>query len=306
MKKLFYGALIAIIVVSTAFALVACNGNEDPNSRETPPAEITLTDTMTVDEVMAALDGVENYTIETYESDKLYQVDKFVENGYSRKDVKYEELNVAIWANDVLYNFRQYNGEVKYAIINIKGLDSNFPVSRKEDVKDDLKMIREDMENGGYRIENNALYLDKPYSGLVCAKRVVKDFGSTILDFPEEYMDNYLTLQPTRKALEYEDIDGNTCRLVNVGTSLYTFTIPETYDDKTVVEADVGGHVDILIIPKTIQKIRGLNGIMNITYLGTRDEWYEVNYELNDIGRFPYTVHCTDGDIEEGKRPYEK
>lgn len=304
MKK-FSGLIAVLMIVISLFVFVACG---DTNKKEEKEETVKLTEDMTIEDVKSALKDVESFTIETHESNgAVPYVCKYIETGYSSSDSIENDLRTYLYIGKMYYWFSERNGITQYGVCNTEGYDSSFVNYYSEDIKQNaLENVYNSMKINGYYIKDNKIFVNRgtDYEGNTLID-CVKGFGVTQLDFPEEYKDNYKTLGVTYEVLQYTDFSSTTCGLTKIGITLKSLTIPETYNGKTVVSADIGDHVDFLVIPTTINSIGGLYGVQDITYLGTKAEWRNVYTDIiSRMGEYIRTVHCSDGDIATGDKAW--
>jgi len=294
MKKVVLSALIAIIVVSTAFALVACNGNEDPNGGETPLPEITLVDTMTVDEVKAELAKVKTFTL-AGEDDGVTQtikveIDKLLRWTYENKGVEYDFVFAGVVDNRLYaINFE----ENVYLFCDVKGLDIDFASVAKQFgyVEELIKSFNYD----DYSIVDGTIVSD---GGLV-----YKDFNKTVVELPANF-DEYKAKESNIEAVEYTDIDENTCKISEFNIRFKSFTVPDTHNGKKVVGISADPmYIQNLTIGKNIEYVQsisgsyGYNNDMVVNYLGTKEEWGKITNSSTWNNR-NFKIICSDGEIE--------
>lgn len=287
MKKFSVFAVLLLILAMT-MVFVACN----PNDAE----PIKLKEGMTLDSVKTEFKNLESMTYEAYDKDgNVGFAMTSTKNGYYRAANGYSYATFI--EDDRFYEFRTEGNKLDYDIISTAGFDvdtSSF--SMLEPMLEDLF---EEMEEKGFRIENNNIIIEYgAQDNSDWSKIVAKDFNTAVITVPESLKKSYKSLATTEEMLVFEDIDGTTCRLTDTALTLNSLTVPEKNGEKTVVEADLGG-ISTVVIPKTVKKVKGLFDDTDITFLGTKAEWFAVNLGVTQEKSL-YNVHCSDGDIKVG------
>lgn len=286
--------MIAIIVVSTAFALVACN-KPDSSSGETLP-KVNISEGMTVDEVKTELAKVVNFTVQGKDSDGDFTLvadsNKGIRYTIDQDGVSAEYLFVGEIDNRLYIVYPQSK---EYRAVDVKGLDVDLPETIEIGF-DLLENLIEQFNLGNYTLSDGKIVDEKG--------NVFKDFNTTEWIVPA-YMDEYKSKETTENAVDYNDIDETTCELEDANLNFNSFTVPDSHNGKTVV--GIGNDARLftkkLTIGKNITYLPSFgNGYrytkgMEVTYLGTKEDWKKITnssvWENYDI-----TIVCSDGEIE--------
>lgn len=292
MRKVFSVITIIVLILGLTLACVACNGNENPNGEETSLPEITLTDTMTVDDVKAELAKVKSFTlIGTDDSAKQMikvEIDKLARWTQEKDGVQSERLFVGVVENRAF--FINFESE-KHIIYDVKGLDIDLLSGMDEFSIDELI---ESFNYDDYSIVDGTI---------VCDGIVYKDFNKTEAGLPEGF-DTYKSKETTSDAIGYTDIDENTCEISNFNLRFKSFTVPDTHNGKTVVRISADPiYIQKLTLGKNIEYLPNNTSVasykhgMEITYLGTKEEWSKITnssiWEKHDV-----KIICSDGETE--------
>lgn len=295
MKKFFVFAVLLLILAMT-MVFVACN----PNDAE----PIKLQEGMTLDSVKSEFKNLESITYEAYDKDgNLVFVSTSTSNGSYRANFTDGYTYAEFIENGRAYEFYTEGNKLEYVIISTAGFDVCTSVF--SEVDDMLKDLFEEMEEKGFRIENNEIIVEYgAQDDSNWSKIVAKDFNTAAIPVPESLKKSYKSLATNRSMLDFEDIDGTTCKLVGSNLVLNSLIVPEKNGEKTVVEADLGDFYAVVclktvVIPKTVKKVEGLYDDTDITFLGTKAEWFAVDLGVTQEKSL-YNVHCSDGDIKVG------
>ncbi len=289
MKKFsVFAVLLLILAMTTVF--VACNQND--------AKPIKLKEGMTLDSVKTEFKNLESMTYEAYDKDgNVGFAMTSTKNGYYRASFANGYSYAAFIEDDRFYEFRTEGNKLDYDIISTAGFDvdtSSFSM-----VEPMLEDLFEEMEEKGFRIENNNIIIEYgAQDDSYWSKIVAKDFNTALITVPESFKKSYKSLSTTKSMLVFEDIDGTTCKLADTVLTLNSLTVPERNGEKTVVEANLDG-ISTVVIPKTVKKVEGLFDDTDITFLGTKAEWFAVNLGVTQEKSL-YNVHCSDGDIKVG------
>lgn len=289
MKKFsVFAVLLLILAMTTIF--VACNQND--------AKPIKLKEGMTLDSVKTEFKNLESMTYEAYDKDgNLEAVITSMKNGLYRANLANGYSYAAFIEDDRFYEFRTEGNKLDYDIISTVGFDvdtSSFSM-----IEPMLEDLFEEMEEKGFRIENNNIIIEYgAQDNSDWSKIVAKDFNTALITVPVNFKKSYKSLATTKSMLVFEDIDGTTCKLADTVLTLNSLTVPERNGEKTVVEANLDG-ISTVVIPKTVKKVEGLFDDTDITFLGTKAEWFAVNLGVTQEKSL-YNVHCSDGDIKVG------
>ncbi len=295
MKKFSVFAVLLLILAMT-MVFVACN----PNDAE----PIKLKEGMTLNSVKTEFKNLESMTCEAYDKDgNLVSVMTSTSNGSYRANFTDGYTYAEFIEDGRAYEFYTEGNKLEYVIISTAGFDVCTSVF--SEVDDILKDLFEEMEEKGFRIENNEIIVEYgAQDDSNFSKIVAKDFNTAAIPVPESLKKSYKSLATNRSMLDFEDIDGTTCKLVGSNLVLNSLIVPEKNGEKTVVEADLGDFYAVVclktvVIPKTVKKVKGLYDDTDITFLGTKAEWFAVDLGVKQEKSL-YNVHCSDGDIKAG------
>lgn len=271
MKRIISLVFTILLTICLTISFVACN--DDNNDAD----GVVLTEGMTIDEVKEALKDVTNFTCIIGVSEDNYQYKyKWCETGYDYVD-NYGGGGTLIFEGNRRYEFTT-DGKNGYNLEIIDFEDYDVNRDGNSDIAAEYLESMYDIIANDFSIKNNAIYF---------GSYIFKDFNNTKIDIPLQYA-NYKTLPANKKVLEFETLTETTCKLSNINVALNSLKIPEEYEGKTVVKAEVRSIKNTLTIPTTITNLQiygSSNGnVFQIIYLGTREQWdaISINQDWNE------------------------
>ncbi len=296
MKKHHLLFFVAIMVVCLVVALVGCGDQKDKSG------EINLTSDMSLKELRSALINVDSFSFELQEAgESEKRVMKITQNGYSVNSA--DEYNVQFIEDGIEYVFEKEDGKCSYTKTNLNGYDL---------ANTDNNNVLDYLFYYGISILESDNFTIKDGEVVITVEDVATirlfDMNKTIISPPDEYKDNYKNLEENKPVVVFEDVADSTteCKISKFNVKLASYTVPEQYNGKKVVElCDFQYYVGNIIIPTTIKTICGRgydHSDFTVNYLGTIEQWHAITFPNGIEGTEPYDVHCTDGDLKSGDR----
>lgn len=294
MKKHNLLFFVAIMVVCLIVALVGCDDQKDKSG------EISLTSDMSLKELRSALINVDSFSIELQEAgESEKRVMKITQNGRAINSA--DEYNVQFIEDGIEYVFEKEDGKCSYTKTNLNGYD--LANTENNNVLDYLYYyVISTLESDNFTIKDGEVAITVED---VATIRLF-DMNKTIISPPDEYKDNYKNLEENKPVVVFEDVadSATECKISKFNVRLTSYTVPEQYKGKNVVElCDFQYYVGNIIIPTTIKTICGRGydySDFTANYLGTKEQWHAIAFPDSIAGTEPYDVHCTDGDLKCG------
>lgn len=307
MKRKSILFIVSIVLVLTlAFALVACNDDKKGDDDSLPT--ITLTEDMSLDEIKAVLKDVKNYKVNISD----YYLCYWWENGYgycatinNEESDSYGSMRSFMFDGAKFYKFEYDEEEYSYEMTDYSGYDYEVQDNMAALYLESMFDIAID-EDIPISVEDNKLTIE--YG-------VLYDFNKTEPMIPEVYAD-YKSLPETAPiTAKYEiseDGDGYYFAGIENGDYLKSYEIPSQYNGKDVIgitELYVY-NLQKLTLPNTIKGIISLDcdELREIRFNGTKEEWNAIIKPESIFGDgwdedLPddYTIYCTDGTIVKGE-----
>ena len=306
MKKAFAILLIAISITCMCFALTACNDNGGGeigggNQGGGDKNEISLSSDMTIEQLKAALKGVESFKVATadsaedMQSETLSTLRIFCKNGYSFFDYGMDISETRIYETTRQYRIVKRNDEWSIKVFDYE----NYDVKDKEYATTNLAQkylndILMPIIEKGFTIKDSIVYFDEGKSRLSA-------FNYATLYVPEQYK-NYASMSANAKVVDFEEYSANGTdgyALTNTNLELNSLVIPETYNGKPVISAVIDiqfmAKVTIPVCVKVLSMARPIQGnVVEITYLGSRVLWREIDKSQNWWSNDYCTISCAD------------
>lgn len=306
MKKAFAILLIAISITCMCFALTACNDNGGGeigggNQGGGDKNEISLSSDMTIDQLKDALKGVESFKVATadsaedMQSETLSSLRIFCKNGYSFFDYGMDISETRIYETNRQYRMIYRNEEWSIKVFDYENYDVKDKVRATTDLTQEyLNNTWMPLIEQGFSIKDNMVYFnDGEYR--------LSSFNDAVLNIPEQYK-NYASMSANAKAVDFEEYSANGIdgyALTNTNLDLNSLVIPETYNGKPVISAVIDiqlmAKVTIPVCVKELRMARPIQGnIVEITYLGSRVLWNEIDKSQDWWSNDYCTISCAD------------
>lgn len=264
-------------------------------------ASITLTENMTVDQLKDSLKDVNSFKVMTADSAEDMKNGIHSESGtYCKNGYSFVNYDTDIAETRIYETNRQYRIVKRYDEWSIKVFDyENYDVKDKN--RATINLAQEYLNNTwmpiieqGFSIENNMVYFND-------GKSCLSTFNCATLNIPEKYK-GYANMDANSKVVEFEEYSANGIdgyALKNTNLELNSLIIPETYNGKPVIRAVIDiQFMEIVTIPvcvKELSMIRPVQGnVVEITYLGSRVLWNEIDKSQNWWNNDYCTISCAD------------
>lgn len=313
MKKIVSLIVLIFVLSATVFLFSACN------SEKSSEEEVYFTESMTEEEVIEVLKGLNSFTCVITSSGEndadnknTVVTSQYCTNGYSFQtngmsgfaffeDNRYYE--------NIVDNFKiiDYNGcEVDESVFYNNVIDLFF--KDKASKNEDNGLYYDITIKDGLKIENNKIFFDITMTidfgslkNTADGKIELNGFNRTSIVVNESYKD-YKDRKATCNAFEFEENESGNYILKEMFKYLKKVSLQSEYDGKTLVEIGsgaLGSGIREITIPDSVVKLgeqnREKNNPVKINYLGTKAKWESIEKETfwsSDA----VTVICSDGE----------
>lgn len=296
-SKLTATILIMVLILLMCAIFVSCDNDNATGYK--------FSDDMSREEIIEAINSLENFTYEYYLNDELDTVFYVGHSFYGSRyfDGRYyltfvEGNRIYKISADIDADANFSNEEIK--IYDFTGYDtsdlcSETKIYMRNIIRDQFLSWIEGGEE--YTIEDGNLCSPKFVLG---NSYKMKDCNATTFLLPQKYF-NYADMDATEELITYDQYDGY--YKISINSNIASYEVPESYNGLPIcIDTQcLSLRMKEITLPETI-KIEEYWGYApadattHIIYKGTKAQWEQIPYAVDWCKNTQITVTCSDGD----------
>lgn len=291
-RKLTATVLIIVLAILMCSIFASCDNAKG----------YKFSDDMSREEIVEAINSLDNFTNEYYWNDELHQV-SYIGNSFRGWRGYYcDAYELMIVEGNRIYEIRANidaddnfsNEEIK--IYDFTGYDT-FDLS--DVIRSDFRYYYVTLIEQGkeYTIENGNLCFSWSDRS---TKEKIKDCNVTTFLLPQKYS-NYAKMDATEELITYDQYDGY--YEIRINSNIASYDVPDSYNGLPIcIDDSQCLRMKEITLPKTIKLGRTIGSIniwdatTHIIYKGTKAQWEQIPDAVDWCKNTQITVTCSDGE----------